>query len=740
MKGGTMPAISRQIWELKYRYCSEDGTPIDQTIEDTWRRVARGLAVYERDRDRWEQEFFSCLTGFKFLPAGRIIANAGTSRPKTTLFNCYVLNTIEDSLESIFATVRHAALTQKQGGGIGMDFSTIRPQGAFIRGVQATASGPISYMKVFDATCRTIMSAGQRRGAQMAVMSCTHPDIEAFIDAKRDGHALRMFNLSVAITDEFIEAVKEDRNWDLVFQKRVHKTVRARDLWSKIMRATYDYAEPGFILIDRVNQMNNLYYCEDIRSTNPCGEQPLPPFGACLLGSVNLTRFISEPFSPRAAVDFEGIRSVVTTGVRMLDNAIDISRYPLEAQHDQAAATRRMGLGITGLADALIFLGLSYRNENARAVAAEIMQTICQAAYRASIELAREKGSFPLLDREKHVRGRFIQQLPDDIRAGILTHGIRNSHLTSIAPTGTISLLAGNVSSGLEPVFAFSYTRKVRTGVGDDTTEQEVCDYAFECYRAMHGDNAAEQLPEHFVSTDMITPHEHVDMQAALQPCIDSAISKTVNIPAEFPFDKFQNIYMYAYEKGLKGCTTFRPNTNIAGVLVRKEDKQEKDGQAGEPTDDEFISTRPIQLNGKTYKIKTPLSAQALYITINDVIEPDGGVRPFEIFINSKNLQHFSWMVAMTRLISAVFRRTSNPSFLVEELRSIFDPNGGYFKNGHYVPSLVAEIGDVIEKHLLSIGITANGDVQEPAGSAPAAQPSTSATAPDGVPADSGVA
>ena len=571
-------------------------------------------------------------------------------------------------------------------------------------------------MRVFDATCRTILSAGQRRGAQMAVMSCTHPDIEAFIDAKRDGHSLRMFNLSVAVTDEFMEAVKEDRNWDLVFQKRVYKTVRARDLWDKIMRATYDYAEPGIILIDRVNQMNNLYYCEDIRGTNPCGEQPLPPCGACLLGSVNLTRFVTDPFTPAATIDFEAVRETVSVAVRMLDNAIDISGYPLAAQRDKALDTRRMGIGITGLADALIFLGLPYGSGPARAVAAKTMRTICHAAFRASIELAREKGSFPALDRDKYARGAFVQQLPDDIRKGIVTHGIRNSHLTSIAPTGTISLLAGNVSSGLEPVFAFAYTRKVRTGTGDDTVEQEVCDYAFERYRELHGEEACEHLPDYFVSTDMVTPREHIDMQAALQPYVDSAISKTINIPTDYPFEEFQDIYTYAYDSGLKGCTTFRPNSNITGVLVRKDEQKDEAPQTETSPDDEFISTRPIQLNGRTYKIKTPLSAQALYITINDVIEGDGRVRPFEIFINSKNLQHFSWMVAMTRLISAVFRRTSNPSFLVEELRSIFDPNGGYFKNGQYVPSLVAEIGDVIEKHLAAIGITGE------AGSAPAAQ------------------
>jgi ribonucleoside-diphosphate reductase alpha chain len=709
MSGVQQPDISWQIWDMKYRYRDADGTPIDTTVEDTWKRVARGMAVYERDRDQWEARFFECLQDYKFLPGGRILANAGTRRKCATMFNCYVLNRIEDSMEGIFHTVRNAALTQKQGGGIGMDFSTIRPQGSFIRGVHAPASGPVSFMRVFDATCRTIMSAGHRRGAQMAVLSCDHPDIEAFINAKRDGKNLQMFNLSVAISDEFIDAVQEDKNWDLVFDRKVYKTVRARDLWNKIMRSTYEYAEPGFILIDRINEKNNLYYAEDIRATNPCGEQPLPPFGACLLGSVNLTRFIKNPFRDDACVDYDGILKTVSVAVRMLDNTIDISIYPLDAQREEAMSKRRMGIGITGLADALIFLKLKYGSPQSLEVASSIMETITHQAYRTSIELAREKGAFPLLDRDKYLNAEFVKQLPEDIREGIARHGIRNSHLTSIAPTGTISLYAGNVSSGLEPVFALSYTRRLRVGTDNETIEQKVYDYAYRTYRETVGGTEDDvTLPAWFVTTDTISPDEHVDMQAALQPHVDSSISKTINVPKDFPFDEFQDIYLYAYEKGLKGCTTFRPSDKIMGVLVRDEDKKEEE-QPGEEVQveehEELLQTRPIELTGKTYKIKTPLSAQAMYITINDIIEPDGRVRPFEIFINSKNLQHFSWMVAMTRLVSAVFRRTSDPSFLVEELKSIFDPNGGYFKNGHYIPSLVAEIGEVIEQHLAYLGI-----------------------------------
>ncbi len=721
MMAAQVEEISQQIWGMKYRYHADNGTPIDQTVEDTWRRVARGLAMYERDHDHWEHEFFACLHDYKFLPGGRILANAGTNRKRVTMFNCYVLNRIEDSMEGIFETVRNAALTQKQGGGIGMDFSTLRPAGAYIRGVQASASGPVSFMRVFDATCRTILSAGQRRGAQMAVLACSHPDIEAFVDAKRDGQNLQMFNLSVAVTDAFIEAVKADTPWDLVFDGRIHKTVPARALWDRIMHSTYDHAEPGIILIDRVNQFNNLHYCEHICATNPCGEQPLPPFGACLLGSVNLTRFVARPFARDAAVDYAGIEAVVRTAVRMLDNTIDISQYPLEHQRDEALRKRRMGIGVTGLADMLVFLGLRYGAAPAAAEAGKVMRIICHAAYRASIELAKEKGAFPALDRAKHLTGKFIAALPEDIREGICRHGIRNSHLTSIAPTGTISLFAGNVSSGLEPIFALSYTRKMLAGGGDTTTEQEVRDYAYNLYHAKHPHADPKALPKFFVTADAVSPREHIEMQAALQPFVDSSISKTINVPTALPFEEFRDIYMMAFDKGLKGCTTFRPNANITGVLVSKDapaaaapaDDKARAKADLQSTDAAFLSARPIQLHGTTYKLTTPLSGQALYITINDITEDNGRVRPFELFINSKNLQHFSWMVAMTRLISAVFRRTADPTFLVEELKSVFDPNGGYFKQGHYVPSLVAEIGEQIGQHLLKLGLGSRADDED---------------------------
>ena len=693
--------ISKDIWDRKYRFKGNEVVTEDFTVDDTWKRVAKAVASKEKDSKHWEKEFYSILEDYKFLPAGRITANAGTELDSVTMFNCYVLNDINDSIEGIFDTVKNAALTQKQGGGVGFDFSSIRPKGSPIEGCGAQASGPISFMQVLDATCRTIMSAGQRRGAQMGVMRCDHPDIEEFVTIKQDGKSLRMFNLSVGITDKFIDAVRNNENWELRFEGDVYKTLRAAELWDLIMKSTYNHAEPGFILIDRINKMNNLYYCEEIRATNPCGEQPLPAYGACLLGSVNLTKFVKYPFTIRATVDFEELETVVKKAVRFLDNVIELSNYPLPEQEKEALAKRRIGLGITGLADFFIFMKTKYGSKESVELAEEVMRTITHAAYRASVELAREKGAFPLFDAGKYIAGNFIKTLPEDLRTEIGQYGIRNSHLTSIAPTGTISILAGNVSSGLEPIFALHYKRKVRNTTEDDTTEYEVTDYAYREYLRHRKLDILDdkKLPEYFVTTDDIKPAGHLAIQGALQKYIDSSISKTINVPEDYPFEDFKDIYLMAHEKGLKGCTTFRPSEFISGILTKKEEKKKV-----EPKKIEML-TRPNVLCGTTYKIKTPLAPDALYITINDVIEDNGITRPYELFINTKNLQHFSWVVAMTRLISSVFRTQSNPSFLVDELKSIYDPNGGYFSRGKYIPSLAADIGRTIEEHLCKIGL-----------------------------------
>lgn len=696
--------IAEQIWDMKYRLKEADGTPIDRTVEDTWRRIARALASVEKDPAYWEEKFYEALEDFKYLPAGRITAGAGTGR-SVTLFNCFVMGTIPDSMSGIFDMLKEAALTMQQGGGIGYDFSTIRPKGADVKGVAADASGPLSFMDVWDSMCRTIMSAGSRRGAMMATMRCDHPDIEDFITAKSDAARLRMFNVSVLVTDAFMEAVKADGSWELVFDNKVYRTVQARDLWNQIMQSTYDYAEPGVIFIDRINQSNNLAYCETIAATNPCGEQPLPPYGACLLGSVNLARLVRAPFEADAALDLEALKDLVRVAVRMMDNVVDASRFPLEAQAREAQAKRRIGLGVTGLADALLMLGLRYGADDAVAQSEIWMKEIAHAAYWASVELAREKGAFPLFDAEAFLASGNMAQMDQDLREAIAKDGIRNALLTSIAPTGTISLYAGNVSSGIEPVFAYSYTRKVLQRDGS-RSEEEVTDYAVKLWREKQGD---AELPAFFVNAQTLAPADHVRMQAAAQKWVDSSISKTINVPQDISFEAFKDVYLQAYETGCKGCTTYRPNDVTGSVLSVSEAEAKPDGAtAREASTGEvvYISEpleRPQTLEGNTYKLKWPDSPHAIYITINDVVL-SGHRRPFEVFINSKNMEHYAWTVALTRMMSAVFRRGGDVSFVVEELKAVFDPRGGAWIGGKYVPSILAAIGGVIERHLISIG------------------------------------
>lgn len=736
-----LPDIAASVWARKYRFAGSSEITADATVEDTFRRVARAAAAVENggkgEQLRWERTFYEAMADFGFLPAGRILAGAGTGR-NVTLFNCFVLGKIPDDLRGIFDAVNEAALTMQAGGGIGHDFSTLRPRGAAVRSIGAEASGPVSFMGVWDAMCRTIMSAGQRRGAMMATLRCDHPDIEEFIAVKADPAALRNFNLSVLVTDDFMRAVREDANWTLVFEGQVYRTVSARALWDKLMRATYAYAEPGVIFIDRVNAANNLSFCETISATNPCGEQPLPPYGACLLGSINLARLVSQPFTATAAIDEAKLEARVATAVRLLDNIIDISRYPLPAQAEEARAKRRIGLGVTGLADALIFHGLAYNSAEARKQAARWLEIIQVAAYRASAELAAEKGPFPLFDRDAFLARPNVERLPSDIRQAIDRNGIRNGCLTSIAPTGTISLLAGNVSSGIEPVFDFVYRRRVLADGGTATSET-VEDYAHRTFRATHGPKAP--LTPAFVAASHLAPADHVSMQAALQPFVDSAISKTINCPEGITFEEFRDVYRLAFDLGLKGCTTFRPNAVTGAVLSPAEPQSKHDASGDNPFGDPeqsklrvgispravapsdkpaqrlvkdstskdavFYMTKPLErdpaLEGVTYKIKWPGSPHAFYMTIND-IERDGRRRPFEIFINTRNLEHYAWTVALTRMISAVFRRGGDVSFVAEELKGIFDPEGGQWMAGRYVPSLLAAIGDVIDQHMRSIG------------------------------------
>ena len=630
--------IAEQIWDMKYRFKDADGKPLDATVEDSWRRIARALATVEKDAPKWEDKFYSALEDFKFLPAGRITAGAGTAR-KVTLFNCFVMGTIPDSMGGIFEMLKEAALTMQQGGGIGYDFSTVRPKGALVKGVAADASGPLSFMDVWDAMCRTIMSAGSRRGAMMATMRCDHPDIEDFITAKSDAARLRMFNVSVLITDPFMEAVKANKSWDLVFEGKVFKTVNALDLWNKIMKSTYDFAEPGVIFIDRINKANNLHYCETIAATNPCGEQPLPPYGACLLGSINLSRLVKDPFEKNAQVDLDVLNELVATAVRMMDNVVDASNFPLPEQAIEAQNKRRIGLGVTGLADALLMTGLEYGTDEAAAKTDEWLHAIARASYLASVELAKEKGAFPLFDAEPYLQSEAMKVMDADVRDAIREHGIRNALLTSIAPTGTISLYAGNVSSGIEPVFAYAYTRKVLQKDGS-RTEEEVVDYAVQMWRDKFGDKA---LPSYFVNAQTLAPLAHVKMQAAAQKWIDSSISKTINCPEDISFDAFKDVYMEAYETGCKGCTTYRPN-DVTGSVLSVSESSEKTPEIDTGAEVIYMAEpldRPQTLEGNTYKLKWPDSEHAIYVTVNDVII-NGHRRPFKCLSIPKtwNISH----------------------------------------------------------------------------------------------------
>ena len=683
--------LAEEIWRSKYRFAAADGEG-DEDYADTARRVAAAVARAEPAdvRDTWQERFFDAICDFKFIPAGRIIAGAGTGRT-VTLFNCFVMGTIPDSLSGIFDHLREAAITMQQGGGVGMDFSTIRPSGSFVKGVGAQASGPLSFMDCWDAMCRTVHSAGQRRGAMMGCLRIAHPDIEDFIDSKRDATRFRNFNISVLVTDAFMEALRAGGEWPLVFEGEVHRTVPAKDLWDRLMRSTYDCAEPGVIFVDRVNAANNLAHCETISASNPCGEQMLPPYGACLHGSINLAALVERPFTDEARIYEWDLGELTRTAVRMLDNVIDISRYPLPQQDAEAKQKRRIGLGITGLADALLFCGASYGSDDALALTRNWLRVIKREAYRASALLAAEKGTFPLYDAVMLDRPNLVD-LEQDVRDLIALHGLRNGCLTSIAPTGTTSLLAGNVSSGIEPVFAFSYKRRILQPDGSARFES-VVDYGLQVWQAARGE--APPPVELFVSAQTLRPSHHLRMQAEAQALVDSSISKTVNCPEDISFDDFTNIYVDGYALGCKGLTTYRPNAITGSVLQVETDPI----PASPPQQELALAARSDDLEGHTYKLKWPDSAHAVYVTINDVDTPQGR-RPFEIFINSKNMEHYAWTVGVTRMISAVFRRGGDVSFVPEELKAVFDPRGGAWVQGKYVPSLLAAIGGVIERHM----------------------------------------
>lgn len=645
---------SLEIWDSKYRLKSKDGAPIDGSIDETYQRVARALAAQEREPEAWYAPFLWALRNGA-IPAGRIISNAGAfeHKPATSTINCTVSGTIEDSMDDILGKVHEAGLTLKAGCGIGYDFSTLRPRGAFVSGAGAYTSGPLSFMDIYDKMCFTVSSAGGRRGAQMGTMDIRHPDVIEFIQAKREDGRLRQFNLSLLITEEFVKAVKEDAPWQLIFPYtakeveqdgialddpqqvvwadwpnkegvvinelgqvacKVYKTLPARKLWNVIMTSTYDYAEPGFILIDKVNQMNNNWFCEEIRATNPCGEQPLPPYGACLLGSVNLTAFVRDPFTEQAAFDWPAFRKVVAIFTRMLDNVVEINQLPLAKQREEITAKRRHGMGFLGLGSTLTMLRIKYGCAASVAFTEQVSQELAMTGWQESLRLAKEKGPAPVMEQEFEVTGKMLRlrpemaadgiQLGDKVKGKVLHArysrymqqvaevdpalvaelaevGGRFTHHSSIAPTGTISLsLANNASNGIEPSFAHHYSRNViKPG---KKSKESVDVYSFEllAYRELvnlaampYGTDEASRLPDYFITADDISPTGHVDIQAAAQRWIDSSISKTANVPTDFPFEQFKDIYLYASDSGLKGCTTFRFNPEaFQGVLVKEKD------------------------------------------------------------------------------------------------------------------------------------------------------------------------
>ncbi len=710
--------ITKIVWREKYRNGEEE------TIWDTHERVCRG--VYKNDMKGLH--FGDALIAMKSLewcPAGRIHAGAGTGN-KVTLINCFVSPTIEDSMVTesdkpntmgIMQSLEVASVTQQMGGGIGMDFSPLRPKGALVRQRNTASSGPITFMDLWNTMCGTIMAAGNRRGAMMATLACDHPDVLEFIEAKHTPGRLTNFNISILITDKFMKAVKEDKEWILGFNKPrldgqhvgeitqengkiwyIYHKLPARELWEKIMRSTYDYAEPGVLFITRANEYNNLWYCEKISCSNPCGEQFLPPNGACNLGAINLAVMVEFPFTKNANIKINRIGKVAKIAMRFLDNVLDETHYPTPEQMLESVNKRRTGLGITGLGNMLQQLGIRYGSKEAVQTTRVVMRTIRDSAYSASIDLAKERGSFPLFDRNKFTSGKFIQTLPETIRGDIYTSGIRNSVLLTIAPTGTTSIYYDNISSGLEPTFAWRYNRKMRQADGSFKEFEQVEDYGYRLYKKVNDLQQASLkeiiMPEYMVTTNDLTVQDHLNMQAACQEYVDASISKTINCPKEITFEDFKDVYKTAYDMNLKGCTTYHPSEILEKVRgsVLSVDKP-KDQTQLLP-----IVKRPVELQGRTYKTKW--GEHAYYITINDYVDENGNSRPFELFINTKDASHQEWIMALTRSISAIFRRGGDFMFIIKELQEVHSSLGGAWVGKKYVPSLVALIGSVLEDHL----------------------------------------
>lgn len=715
--------LTTEIWKEKYR----DG--MEASVEDTHRRVVYAVM----GNDTYVNLALDSLNKKLWCPGGRILAGAGTKK-RVTLLNCYVNETIHDSMEGIMHGLNVAAFSQQMGGGIGSDFSSIRPKGAIVHRTGSVSSGILPFMDMFHSMCSTVKSSGSRRGAMMGTLACWHPDIIDFIHAKNEKGRLTNFNVSVLVTDAFMQAVEDDSEWELGFNSEpnfscttkaipdhiafwkqrnqkhplastnwhVYKTIRARELWNMILRNTYEHAEPGVLFIDSINAWNNLDYCEYIHCTNPCGEQPLPPNGDCNLAALNLARLVENPFTSNAKICYEKIAQTAKVVVRFLDHVLDVAKFPTDDQREEALAKRRVGLGITGLGNLLQQCQIRYGSDKAVETTRSIMSVIRDAAYESSCQLAIEFGPFPAFSNEFRKRP-FIQKLPWDIQQKIAcSTGIRNGVLLTIAPTGTTSIYLDNISSGIEPTFLPAYDRKILlpdNSFGTFTVE----DYGFKLYKEAFPDQSYKDV-DYMVTANDLTVDEHLRMQAACQEYVDASISKTINCSKDMSFDEFKAVYSQAYMLGLKGCTTYRPSETRGAVLsAPKETVKPAFIQVGDKTVPEVIE-RLHKLPSTTYKVRWPRADQAFYVTISDH-EINGRKVPFEIFINSKSVQHHEWITALTRCISAIFRRGGDVVFIVEELTQVFSAAGGSFMEGSYVPSLVALIGRTIEEHFVSIGL-----------------------------------
>ncbi len=727
--------ITHDVWHEKYRSGDEEH-PFA-----SFERVCNG--VYKNDTIAHKYAAFEAMKLGLWMPAGRIHAGAGTKK-HVTLLNCFVNGTLDDSMEGIFKGLTHNALTLRMGGGMGTDFSELRPEFAALGrlGEGVYSSGPVSFMSVWDASCTTIMSAGFRRGAMMGTLADSHPDLPKFLRAKTEAGVLTQFNVSILISAAFMDAVRHGEDWDLYFRappthrdpigqfkddndvtQYIYERLDARALWSDIIRTTYEFSEPGVIFIDRINELNNLAYCEDIRCTNPCGEQALPPHGCCLLGAINLARLVKKPFRTviddslgtwGASFNFDTLKSVVRIGVRFMDNVIDVTKYPLPEQKAEELAKRRIGLGISGLADAMAQLGIRYGSTDSEAFTRRVMRTIANEAYLSSALLAAERGPFPLYDAKKFTARPFVQKLSTEARVAISKHGIRNGVLLTIAPTGTTSLYYGDISSGLEPVFRHRGTRNVLQADGSRKA-YDTENYGYRLYRSIHGVGGTSSTvgggtdggdtddpPDYMVDVDSLSVGDHLRVQAAAQEWVDATISKTINCPEDLSFDEFMDVYNLAYDLGCKGCTTYRPSVTRGAVLEGRADAMTT--TPVQPT----IPSRPHMLVGRTYKINWPSLPSAIYLTVNRSEVDNSG--PFEVFINSRSSQNAEWMTALTLMVSAIMRMSNDVVFIARELQEVVSAHDSAWIEGKYYGSLVARIGKVLEEHFDSEGLLAPAD------------------------------